>query len=67
MFDSFSVFGFSGIFGVGLAFFVVLYQILKGFALFRAARLGEKFWFWALLFVNIIALEIYYLYTRRKK
>ncbi len=57
----------------GLAFGVLLVIIVwsivwKGFALWRAARLGQRVWFVVFLVVNTVGiLEIIYLYFLSKK
>lgn len=51
-----------------LIFFVVLDVILRGMALWRAARLGQKWWFVALLLVNSAGiLPLIYLLTHQEK
>lgn len=53
---------------IGIIFLGVIVILLKGFALYKAARLQEKVWFWVLLVVNTAGiLELVYLYMRRKK
>lgn len=56
---------------ISLTGFVILGLILvllKGFALYKAARLQEKVWFWVLLLVNTAGiLEIIYIYMRRDR
>lgn len=47
---------------------ILAIAVVKGFALFKAARLHEKVWFWVLFFVNTFAvLDVYYLYSRRRR
>lgn len=57
--------GFFTIFGLGLLMSVVFIGliILKGYALWTAARRNEPWWFVILMFVNTIGiLELIYLY-----
>lgn len=58
----------SGI-GAGLLLVLVLWVLpWKGYALWTAAKRGEKWWFIALLVVNTLALlEIIYLFAVAKK
>lgn len=47
---------------------IALILIVKGFALWKAARLNEKAWFWAILIINSFGiLSIIYLILRRNK
>jgi hypothetical protein len=53
---------------IGLTILLVVAIVLKGLALYKAARLQEKVWFWALLLVNTWGiLDAIYLYIRRKQ
>ena len=56
-----------GMFGLILPLIIVLVLvtiILKGFALWHAARAGQKYWFIALLVINTFGiLEIIYLFV----
>lgn len=58
-------------YGVTMQVFIVVLiaiLILKGLALFKAARLNEKVWFWVLFVTNTLAiLPLIYLYMRRKR
>jgi|GEM_PF-1225784 len=61
----------TGAFGLGImaVFFVLIVAVvvLKGFALWRAARNGHKGWFVAMLVINLMGiLEIIYLLTAGK-
>lgn len=58
----------SGI-GAGLLLVLILWVLpWKGYALWTAAKRGEKWWFAALLVVNTLAiLEIIYLFAVAKK
>jgi hypothetical protein len=50
----------------GIYIFAIIVTILKGFALFKAAKLSEKKWFWVLFLLNTAGiLEAYYLISRR--
>ncbi len=55
-------------------FFVVYLLVIiwslfwKGMALWRASRLGQKGWFWALMLLNTVGiLEIIYIYVVSKE
>ena len=55
---------------VAIAFFALMIWsvIWKGLALWKAAQLGDKYWFIALLIINTIGiLEILYIYIFSKK
>lgn len=59
---------------VGLGAFITLVVIviasilIKGLALYKAAQLNDKFWFWAMLILNTAGiLPIIYLIIKRKK
>ena len=55
-------------FAIPLILIIVLIIFLKGTALFKAARLNEKVWFWVLVIFNTAGiLELVYLFIRRKK
>lgn len=57
-------------FGSFVAVFALWSLVWKGFALWRAARTGEKWWFMAFLVINTVGLlEILYLFlfTRGEK
>jgi hypothetical protein len=61
-----------GLLGIGLGFVVVLVAIWtlfwKGWALWRAARSGSKWWFVILLVVNTLGiLEILYIFVFSKR
>ena len=52
--------------GISIIFIIIALIILKGVALYKAARLNEKVWFWILLIINSAAiLPLIYLYLRR--
>ena len=52
----------------GLAIFAIALVILKGFALYKAARLKEQVWFWVILLLNTAGiLPAVYLYIKRKR
>lgn len=57
--------------GAGFFFFILLIAwslIWKGLALWKAARLGSRGWFVALLIINTVGIfEILYLYVFSKK
>lgn len=56
------------IFGIPLIFILVAVLLLKGFAMWKAARLNEKVWFWILLIFNTAGiLPAIYLYIRRMR
>lgn len=58
----------TGAFVVIIVTLVIWATIWKGFALWRAARLGAKWWFIALLIINTAGiLEILYLFVFSKK
>lgn len=60
--------GFAGAFTLIFAVLVVWSLIWKGMALWKAARLGSKGWFVALLIINTLGiLEILYIYVFSKK
>jgi len=60
--------GFAGAFTLVFAVLVVWSIIWKGMALWKAARLGSKGWFVALLIINTLGiLEILYIYVFSKK
>ncbi len=68
-----SVFGFipgpglSPVFALVLTIIIVWSFIWKGLALWRAARLGQSYWFVALLVLNTVGiLEILYLFVFSK-
>lgn len=47
---------------------VIIVVLLKGLALWRAAKRDQKVWFWVLIFVNTAGiLEIIYLLTNQEK
>jgi hypothetical protein len=47
---------------------IVVILILKGLALYKAARLQEKVWFWVIFVTNTLGiLPAIYLYLRRNK
>lgn len=51
-----------------LIIIAVAIVIIKGLALYKAARLKEKVWFWVLIVTNTMAiLPIIYLIIKRKK
>lgn len=48
--------------------FIVMILLLKGLALWRAARQDQKIWFWALLFINTLGiLEVIYLLSHHEQ
>lgn len=50
------------LFNVLLVILLFIVLLLKGLALWRSARLGQKVWFWIFMFVNTLGiLEIVYL------
>jgi len=54
--------------GIALIVVVVVLTILKGVALYKAARLREKVWFWILLIFNTAGiLPAVYLFIKRDK
>ncbi len=54
--------------GISLILLLLFVLIVKGLALYKAARLKEKVWFWVLLIVNTVGiLPLIYLYLRRNK
>lgn len=54
-------------FGSLVALFAVWSLVWKGFALWRAARTGEKWWFMAFLVINTVGLlELLYLFIFTK-
>lgn len=53
---------------VGGLIILAIIIILKGMALYKAARLKEKGWFWIILLVNTSGiLPVIYLYIKRGK
>jgi hypothetical protein len=47
---------------------LIVLIIVKGMALYKAARLKEKGWFWVMLLINSMGIiPGIYLYIRRKK
>lgn len=66
--DPFTTFGISIGFFVFLVVLSIVSVILKGWALWIAARNGHKKWFIALLVINTLGiLEIIYIFTIGKK
>jgi len=65
----FGILGFGfGIAGLLFAVALVWSVIWKGLALWKAARLGHKYWFVALLVINTLGiLEILYIYIFSEK
>lgn len=58
----------SSIIGLPIILILIGILVLKGFALYKAARLQEKGFFWAILIINSMGiLPAIYLYLRRKK
>lgn len=62
-----STYGFSGIMGV-LLVLAIVDLILKGWALWRAARMGMKWWFIPLLVVNSVGIlpAIFLIFTNEE-
>ena len=59
---------FMGSFGLVFVLIIAWSIVWKGLALWKAARLGSKGWFIALLIINTLGiLEILYLYVFSKK
>jgi hypothetical protein len=53
--------------GVSLLILAIVSLVLKGVALYKAARLKDKRWFWILLIFNTAGvLPLIYLYIKRK-
>ncbi|MFA5099091.1 MAG: DUF5652 family protein [Candidatus Paceibacterota bacterium] len=65
----FGILGFGfGITGLLFAAALAWSVIWKGLALWKAARLGDKYWFMALLVINTLGiLEILYIYIFSEK
>ncbi|MBU6427334.1 hypothetical protein KGQ27_03845 [Patescibacteria group bacterium] len=59
----------AGVIGIVLfAILLIIVLVLKGYALWTAARLNHKWWFIILLIINTIGiLELIYLYFVAKK
>jgi len=56
------------LFAVLTIILVVVVALLKGIALWRAAKNNQKIWFWVFIFVNTVGiLEIIYLLTSGEK
>lgn len=61
--------------GLGVGFFGILFAVVlvwsfiwKGLALWKSARLGQKWWFIAMLLINSVGiLEILYIYYFSEK
>ncbi len=54
--------------GLGFILLMIWSLVWKGIALWKAARLGQKYWFIALLVVNTLAiLEIIYIFVISRK
>ena len=54
-------------FYIGMVVFLVVITLLKGFALYRAARKESKGWFWVLLLLNTLGiLPLLYLIFSKK-
>jgi len=54
-------------FYIGVGIFFVIITLLKGFALYRAARKQSKGWFWVLLLLNTLGiLPLLYLIFSKK-
>jgi len=75
-FESFLAFsgstqGIATTLGIGASFFLILLIgiiIVTGLALFKAARLNDKVWFWVMLIIGTMGiLPLIYLYIKRKK
>lgn len=55
-------------FFAGYLLVLIAIVIVKGVALYKAARLNEKVWFWVILLLSTMGiLPIIYLYIRRKR
>lgn len=55
-------------FYIGIAIFLVIVTILKGCALYRAARNESDGWFWVLLLINTLGiLPLLYLIFSKKE
>ena len=53
---------FYTLFNILVVVLLLIVLLLKGLALWRSARLGQKVWFWIFMFVNTLGiLEIVYL------
>ena len=55
-------------FGIPLLLVVIAVIILKGLALYKAATLREKGWFWIMIIINSLGIiPAIYLWIKRKK
>ncbi|MFA7308560.1 MAG: DUF5652 family protein [Patescibacteria group bacterium] len=56
------------LFGVLFYLFIATLLLLKGLALWRAARMEKKVWFWCILIINTMGiLDIIFLLTHREE